>query len=92
MKKADNVLVKLWEYVSMANTYASTDEKESMICVYKKTEDFVKSLNEDQKQLFEDYYDSITMLNDICLREAFIKGLKFATDYLLETFDTNIIE
>ncbi len=74
----------LWECLDTFNTYASEEEREILSVVAKKSELFIKSINEQQTKLFEDYQNSLSELNIVCQKNAFIKGIKFATAYLLE--------
>ena len=91
MKKRNNVLEDLWEYIEMIHPYATDEERQAILVVSKKTEKFKESLDNNQKELFEDYFDSLQDLDGICLREAFIKGVKFATKYILEATDDTTI-
>lgn len=91
MKKRNNVLNDLWEYIDMINPYATDEEHQAILVVYQKTEKFKESLDNNQKELFEDYFDSLQDFDDICLREAFIKGIKFATKYIMEVMDDNTL-
>ena len=76
MKKRNNVLEDLWEYIEMSHPYATDEERQAILVVSQKTEKFKESLDNNQKELFEDCLDSLRVFDDICLREAFIKVIE----------------
>jgi hypothetical protein len=48
-----------------------------------------KTLNEEQKELFMKYDDTLSLLSMYNEKNAFIKGVHFATAYFVEAFQTN---
>lgn len=84
MKSKHETLDKLWEYIETFNPYASKEEKAILIVVAEKSEKLSKSLTADQALIFEDYHGSLSELHSVERKESFIKGIKFATQFLLE--------
>ena len=84
MKSDPKILDTLWEYIETFNPYASEEEKAILIVVAEKSEKLSKSLTADQALIFEDYRDSLSELHSVERKESFIKGIKFATQFLLE--------
>ncbi len=88
MEKYDATLLsQIWDSIQMLDTKASIEET----CITPELESLdqalADSLNEEQKDLFHRYSDLLSELNRVCEREAFIKGVKFATAYLAEAAD-----
>ena len=75
MKKEPNVLKLLWEYIDMITPFATEEELQALEVVAAKSKILFITLNKEQKQLFEDYNDALMVLDNVCLREAFIKGI-----------------
>ena len=92
MKKESNVLKAIWEYIDMINPYASEEEQKALTTVADKSERLFTALSKEQKQLFEDYYNALMVLDNVCLREAFIKGIKFANSYATEVMDCDFLD
>ena len=84
MKSDPKILDTLWEYIETFNPYASEEEKAILIVVAEKSEKLSKSLTADQALIFEDYHGSLSELHSIERKEAFIKGVRFTTQFLLD--------
>ena len=84
MKSQDKIIDTLWEYIETFNPYASEEEKKIFSVVAEKSEIFTKTMTDEQIPIFEDYHDSLYELHSIEQKEAFVKGVKFATQFLLE--------
>ena len=82
--KDNEFLIKLWNHIDMLDVVASPIEREVMGDAETHANALVKSLDDKQKVLFDRYDSSMSELNYICRQDAFIKGVKFATAYLLE--------
>ena len=82
--KRNNILDELWEYIDTFNPYASKEEKEILCVVAEKSEKFAKLITNEQMEIFEDYHDSLSELHSVERKEAFAKGVRFATRFLLE--------
>lgn len=92
MKKEPNVLKLLWEYIDMITPFATEEELQALEVVASKSKILFITLNKEQKQLFEDYNDALMVLDNVCLREAFIKGIKFANSYAIEVMDCDFLD
>ncbi len=84
--KHNNILNELWEYIDTFNPYAGKEEKEILSVVAVKSEEFAKSMTNEQIPIFEDYHDSLSELHSVERKEAFVKGVRFATQFLLEAY------
>ena len=84
MKSKHEALDKLWEYIETFNPYASEEEKAILIVVAEKSEKIEKSMTDEQMPIFEEYRDSLSELHSIERKEAFIKGVRFTTQFLLD--------
>ena len=84
MKSQGKILETLWEYIDTFNPYASEEEKKIFSIVAKKSEEFEKIITDEQMRAFEDYKDSLSELHSVERKEAFAKGVRFATQFLLE--------
>ena len=88
MKHENNkFLSELWNNIDMLDVSASPEEKEIIGDLQTHENALINTLSDKQKGLFKRYEDSMSELIYICSREAFIKGIKFATAYLLEAMD-----
>ena len=82
--KDNEFLIKLWNHIDMLDVVASPTEREVIGDVETHENALIKSLDDKQKVLFDRYDASMSELNYIYRQDAFIKGVKFATAYLLE--------
>ena len=88
MKKyGTSLLEKIWDTIKMLDTKASVEEASITPDLESLDQALNESLNEEQKELLHKYYDLLSELNIILEREAFIKGIKFATEYMIEAVD-----
>ncbi len=80
-------LEELWQYYLIEVPMQRNDNEKGIINKYGKTEDIFRSkLNDEQKDLLEEYDKSITETNSISEKYAFIKGVRFATRLIFEAF------
>ncbi len=77
-------LDNLWEMLESFNINASKSEKPFLLIEVKKKSALFSTLSEDQVQSFLDYEESLSQLIEAERKEAFIKGIKFATQFLFE--------
>ncbi len=82
--KDNEFLIKLWDHIDMLEVVASPTEREVIDDVETHMNALIKSFDNKQKALFDRYDASMSELNYICRQNAFIKGVKFATAYILE--------
>ncbi|MBE6532189.1 MAG: hypothetical protein E7676_01615 [Ruminococcaceae bacterium] len=83
ISKGNKPLQTLWEYIVALEPFSSEEESKASGVVIQRLESLEKTLNQEQKELLNLYCDSIDELDSICQCEAFVKGIKFATSYLL---------
>ncbi len=82
MKK---VLEQLWyEYQTEEGIEQSEEEKELIHRLVQKSDVLRAGLSEKQKYDLEQRDECQNELCSLCAKEAFIKGVRFATGYLLE--------
>lgn len=80
-------LEELWQYYLIEVPVQRNDNEKEIISKYGKTEDIFRAkLNDEQKDLLEEYDKSISETNSISERYAFIKGIRFATRLIFEAF------
>jgi len=75
----------LWECMDVLNPYASEEERKALMRVELKSEQLKKAINDKQIELVDEYQDSLSDLFSVLQREAFEKGIKFATRYFIES-------
>ncbi len=77
-------LKNLWEMLESFNIKSNEDEK-TIFCIAENQKGILlRTLNDEQNKLFFCYEESMSTLIGTERREAFIKGIKFATQFLLE--------
>ena len=86
-KKFDSLLAKIWDSIQMLDVKASTEEIEITSRLESAETALLSLLNEEQKAAFHSYEGIKSEINYIGECDAFIKGVKFATRYLLEIED-----
>lgn len=86
-KKFDSLLAKIWDYIQMLDVKASTEEIEITSRLESAETALLSLLNEEQKAAFHSYEGIKSEINYMGECDAFIKGVKFATRYLLEIED-----
>ena len=63
----------------------SSEEEKTIFCdAENKKSVFLKSINDEQTGLFWGYEEAMSALMETERKEAFIKGVKFATQFFLE--------
>ena len=77
-------LKNLWYDYLIEEQPKSAEERAALSCVVKAVETLSATLNGDQKDMLEDYSTSYADLTSVLNEEAFICGVSFATNYLLE--------
>lgn len=80
-------LNEIWEILDMNNDHSSQEEKEMMSKLVDIENKLSKKLNTEQKVILSNLMNTISDLSYIERREAFIRGIRFATQYLLDAAD-----
>ena len=74
----------IWECINITHPDATEEEKRLMKIVLKNEEALINAVKEEQMKLLENLQESISNLINSERKEAFIKGIKFATQFFLE--------
>lgn len=74
----------IWECLNITQSDATEEEKRLMKIVAKNEEALINAVNEEQAKLLENLQESISNFINSERKEAFIKGIKFATQFLFE--------
>ena len=80
-------LNEIWEMLDMNNDHSSQEEKEMMSKLVDIENKLSKKLNTEQKVILSNLMNTISDLSYIERKEAFIRGIRFATQYLLDAAD-----
>lgn len=83
----DNILNWLWDCISSETPLATKEEKHFMKIIVEKEDELSKTLNKKESKLFHDYQEAVYELSLIDQKQSFAKGVKFATNYLIKTFE-----
>ena len=83
------ILEKLLAHAEKINIEKTEAETNALNSVFKQAAAFRKSLTTSQSPLFSQYVESLSDYTAILSKEAFIKGVKFATAYLAKSADNN---
>lgn len=79
-------LNNLWYSYLQETTIMRTNEEKILIENFLNVEkDFLSTLSSEQKSKFNTYDDTLSKINNISEKNAFIKGVVFATRFLAET-------
>lgn len=89
MKSKNELLFEIWEYVDSKNVLSTAEETEYVKIIAECEEDISLVLDEEGVVLFNRLRDSLSELNYIDRRNAFIEGIKFATQYIIEALENN---
>jgi hypothetical protein len=89
MKSKNELLFEIWEYVDSKNVLSTAEETEYVKIIAECEEDLSLVLDEEGVVLFNRLRDSLSELNYIDRRNAFIEGIKFATQYIFEALENN---
>ena len=82
MKKT---LENLWYTYQIEHPFEQNDEKKKFLNILvKEEENLHKSLNEEEIEMLERYDNCLNEIRAISECEAFIAGIRFATQYLIE--------
>lgn len=80
----------LWYSYQMEKPVERNEEKEELLSRLRTNEEKLRTdLNEVQKDALKNYEDCLDTISSISAKEAFIKGVCFATNYLIEALYTN---
>ncbi len=80
-------LEELWQYYLIEVPLQRNEKEKEIIRRYGEAEDKLRAkLSDEQKELFDEYDNSISETNSISERYAFIKGVRFATRLIFEAF------
>lgn len=74
----------IWECLNITQFDATEEEKRLMKIVAKNEEALINAVNEEQAKLLENLQESISNFINYERKEAFIKGIKFSTQFLFE--------
>ena len=77
-------LNNLWEMLENYNIRSSEEEQKFFSDAENKKLALLRLMDDDQKRLFFHYEEAMSSLIETERKEAFIKGVKFATKFLLE--------
>ena len=86
--KDKRTIQRLWEYIEAFEPDSIEEERKAFTIVIQREESLEKTLNKEQKELLDIYRNSMYELDSICQCEAFVKGVRFATAYLLDAMLT----
>ena len=79
------VIEDLWySYITNCLTEQTKEEKKILRTLIEYENDLHSKLNDEQKNSLKNYEDYLDKLSDISSRGAFIKGIRFATIFLIE--------
>ena len=77
----------IWDCITSQAPFATKEEKHFMKIIAKKEDELLKSLSKKERKLFHDYQEAVYELSLIDQKQSFAKGIKFATAYLVESFE-----
>ena len=89
MKSKNELLFEIWETVDSKNVLSTAEETEYVKIIAECEEDISLVLDEEGVVLFNRLRDSLSELNYIDRRNAFIEGIKFATQYIFKALENN---
>ena len=79
------VLEKLWyQYLEESEPSQSLDEKIALNMIAEADKKLRNGLNDEQIKLLDEYVELWGDMCNVQRKESFIKGVRFATQYLLE--------
>lgn len=80
-------LEELWQYYLIEVPLQRNEKEKEIIREYGEAEEKLRAkLNDEQKELLEEYDNSVSETNSISERYAFIKGVRFAIRLIFEAF------
>ena len=84
----NKTLSELWYSLLEQHPIETRAEAKILIGLVVRNEEVLQStLTQQQKECLEKYEDCLNELHDFYEREAFIKGVQFATNFLVEAMD-----
>lgn len=87
------ILKDLWSSYLIESTAILDDEEKVLLDkIVLKEKELNEKLTKEQLALLENFTDSFHEMNCISERNAFIKGVCFATKYLFEVLSTNLLQ
>lgn len=85
-----SMLEDIWySYVIDKKKCTSVEERKLINTVLEIDEAIRKTMNAEQKELLQKYDDSVSLLSMYNEKNAFIKGVHFATEYFVEAMQSN---
>lgn len=81
----DKILKELWIWAETSANPKSDEQIQAFDKVTEKAELFKRSLSQEQILLFTDYIDALAGYTQVTKREAFIKGVRLATRFWIES-------
>ena len=80
-----NLLEELWYSYDMTDTNENEEQRSELLNLIVLNEDRLKeTLNEKEMDILTKLENCIQELNDLSQKEAFIKGVRFATSFMCE--------
>lgn len=78
-------LENLWFYYLIEFPVKKSDKEKDAIDKWSRQEDYFRSkLNEEQLEILEEYDNAVAEISRISEKNAFFKGVKFATQFIFE--------
>ena len=77
-------LENLWEMLEMFNTKPTNAEQKTYCDAEQSKSALLRTLNDEQARLFYIFEEDMSRHNEAERKAAFIKGVKFATQFLFE--------
>ena len=77
-------LENLWEMLEMFNTKPTDAEQKTYCDAEQSKSALLRTLNDEQARLFYIFEEDMSSHNEAERKAAFIKGVKFATQFLFE--------
>lgn len=79
------VLEDLWYYYLIEAPMERNDKEKAIISEWSEKENYFRSkLNEEQLKFLNEYDDAVSQVGRISEKNAFLKGVMFATRFLVE--------
>ena len=80
-------LENLWEMLEMLNTEPTDAEQKTYCDAERSKSAFLRMLNDEQAKLFFTLEEDISRHIEVERKAAFIRGIKFATQFLFEAIE-----
>ena len=80
-----NVLDDLWEYYQSTDIFEHNEERKKYLEKMASADEKLRALlNKEETELFESFEENLYNVNYITQKEYFIKGVRFATRYMVQ--------